>query len=219
MKENNAANVENNPISLYNIDDILQHPEEWKNGEKPFIGDGQTVISLSNEIANHIFSMCAHEPKAISSKGDIISLYAENAIDSLENKTDNALLPEGVIDLVDKMDKKDADSLFSTVMRIADGFSSFTPISSIKVIATKTTLYAPIDNHDVLLYVPIVTESTSGVTAIIPFYRKESTLIPSALTQYYTPVGEIDIHSIILWDIFRGKVIKPTGNSPKDIIP
>lgn len=195
----------NNDLSLYMVDNLT----EKEDNKDTDCSSGYTPVSLAQEVCRHILSVCSQEPKSVAKSGNIIEMYTRKAMKDIQSNTDSALLPEGLIECVHELDEKDIDDMLSLTETISDSMSQFTPLYSMKIVSTNSPIVVSVGEKDIVYKVPILTETTSGVTGIIPYYGSDDSKIPEVVKNYRTPVGSIGINSIILWDVYNMRTRKP----------
>lgn len=196
-------------LNVYNISEIIHNDNH---------DDIHTVSSVAQTVFNHVLSIVCNEPKVMLRKGNILSLYAQKACDDIVSNIDSALLPDNILDICHYFSHTDIQKVVHNIQHCSNVTeNTFNKLYKIKIISTSTTLSVPVYDHDVVIHVPIVTESKSGIVAIIPIYSNYVDFISSMLAHYENHKG-VRVSKIIIWDIMNKKRLIPHGDYPSFLL-
>ena len=209
MKNTELLRKNTEDLNIYNIPEIIHNDNH---------GDIHTVSSVTQIVFNHVLSITCNEPKVMLRKGNILSLYAQKACDDIVSNIDSALLPDNILDICHYFSDADIQNITHNIQHCSNVTeNTFNKLYKIKIISTSTTLSVPVYDHDVVIHVPIVTESKSGIVAIIPIYSNYVDFISSMLAHYENHKG-VRVSKIIIWDIMNEKRMIPQGDYPSFLL-
>ena len=138
----------------------------------------------------------AEQPNARMGETLYVDMF-DTAVASLTQGNDTPLAPPGLVDKWTKADTRDAEALSA----VLDAWDAFPPMSKMNVVGNNIPAVVDVDGEDVEFFIPVVVETTKGISAIVPVVDKncdQDTLGQHILNAHNA--HQLHIADVRLWD-------------------
>ena len=165
--------------------------------QRAFFTEGNDTVQ---SLAWFVFGCIgAEQPNARMDETLYVDMF-DTAVASLAQGKDTPLAPPGLVEKWTKADTSDAEALSA----VLDAWDAFPPMSKMNVVGNNIPAVVDVDGEDVEFFIPVVVETTKGISAIVPVVDKDcdQDIIGQNILNAHN-AHQLHIADVRLWDFPR----------------